>query len=134
MRRVAGNATLGFHGSMLERERTCFVRVAGKANYVLGRGRPKLMGKETAVRVVAVVAGNQPLIDPVMERLGEIGLDLQVAAETQLGHGGFEQARLDAGCMDRVAVDATDVVLDVLRAQEVRVLLSEFMAAQTALG
>src|SRR5215472_11588831 len=131
---VAGNTALGLHRRVLKCERTCFVRVAGKANYVLGGRGPELMREEAAVRVVAVVAGNQPLIDPVMERFGEFGLDLQVASETKLRHGCLQQASLDPGRMDGVAVDATDVVLDVLGAQEVRMLLSEFVAAQAAFG
>src|SRR5215470_5625491 len=134
MGRVAGNAALRLHGRMLVGEGTCFVRVAGKANYVLSRRGPELMGKEAAVRVVAVVAGNQALINPMMERLGEIGFDVQVASEAKLRHGGLQQPRLHTGRMDGVAVDATDVVLDVLRAQEVRMFLPEFVAVQAAFG
>src|SRR5262249_5945357 len=83
---------------------------------------------------MAVVAGDQPLIDPVMERLGEIGFDVLVAPETKLGHGCLQQVRLNSRRMDGVAVNATYVVLDVFRAQEVRVLLPELMAAQAAFG
>src|SRR5262249_41940067 len=134
MRRVAGNAAVNLHRRVFECKRTGLVRVAVKTNYVLSRRGTELMGEESAVRVVAVVAGNQSLIDPVMERLGEVGLDLQMASETKLRHGCLQQPRLDSGCMDGVAVDAAHVVLDVLRAQEVRMLLSKFVTAQAALG
>ena len=76
MRRVAGDTALCLHGRVLEREGTGFVRMTGKANHVLGRRCTELMSKEATVRIMAVAAGNESLVDAVMERLGEVGFDL----------------------------------------------------------
>src|SRR5262245_53943880 len=48
---VAGDAALGFHWRVLERERTCFVSVTRKADHILRGCRSELMGEEAAVWV-----------------------------------------------------------------------------------
>src|SRR5215469_2049864 len=113
MRRVTGDTALCLDRRVFVRERSRLVGMASKADYVLRRSCPELAGQEAPVRVVTIVAGDEPLVDPVMEGFGEIRLDLQVAGVAELGHHCLQQPSLDSGSMNRVAVDATYIVLDV---------------------
>jgi len=87
-------------------------------------------GSWACVGVVAVVAGGETLA--AMERFG-VGLDFLVARITQLGHRRFQQPGLDSGFVNAVAIEAANVVLDVFRAQEVRVFLPKLVASHAAL-
>jgi len=82
------------------------------------------------VGVVALGAGGETLA--AMERFG-VRLDFLVARITQLGHRRFKQPDLDSGSVNAVAIEAANVVLEVLRAQEVRVFLRKLVATHTAL-
>src|SRR5215831_6403323 len=62
VRRVASHASFGLHRHVLERERTSFICVAGKANLVLCGGGAKLTSQETTMRVVTVAAIHQTFI------------------------------------------------------------------------
>ena len=134
MRRVAGDAAFGFYRRVLEGKRPGFVGVAVETELILrGRGA-QLMRKEPAVRVVAIAAGHKTFIHFVVEWLGEIRLYIKMAGVAKLRLRSFKQLGLHFGRVNGMAINATDIVLYVLRAQKVRVLLAKFMAAQAALG
>ena len=65
-------------------ERTLLVDVALVANRVAARHGPQLTHRSRAVRVVAVVALHQALVDAVVVWFGEICLRGSVASVTQL--------------------------------------------------
>ena|SRR5947207_3442614 len=97
MRRVAGNAAFSFYRSMFPRERPCLVCMTVKADHVLGGGGTQLVGQESTVLVVAVGAVDQAFIHPMVEGLGKIRLDFQVAAITERRLGGFQKLPVDLG-------------------------------------
>ena len=80
--------------------------------------------------VVALDAGGGTLA--AMEWFG-VSLDFLVARITQLGHRRFQQPGLDSGSVNAVAIEAANVVLEVFRAQEVRVFLRKLVATHAAL-
>ena len=84
MRRVAGHAAFGLDRRVLEGKRPGFVSVAIEAELILRVGGPQLVRQEPAVRVVAIAARHQTFIHLVVERLGEIGLDVKVAGVAKL--------------------------------------------------
>ena len=129
MWRMTGDAALGLHRRVLESERPGLVGMAVEANHVLRGCGSELMRQETAVRIVAVVAGDEPFVDAMMERFGKVGFDLQVAGVAELRHDVFQQPRLDSGRMNAVTINAANVVLDMLGAEKIRVLLPELMTA-----
>jgi hypothetical protein len=92
------------------------------------------MRDEAAVRIVAITARNQPFIYTMMERFGKVGFSLQMTGETELRLRRFQQLLAHFGGMNGVAVIATNVVLDVLRAKKIRVFLAELVAGQATLG
>ncbi len=133
MRRVARYAAFGFDGRVFEGKRPGFVSVAIEAELILRVGGPQLMGKEPAVRVVAIAAGQKTFIHFVVEWLGEIRFDIKVAGVAKLRLLHFQQPGLHFWRVNGMAINATDIILYVLRAQKIRVLLAKFMAAQAAL-
>jgi len=134
MRRVARHAALGLDGSVLPGKWTCLVCMAVETNHVLGGGGTQLLRQKTAVLVVAIGAVDQALIHAMVERLGEIRLDFQMAAVTQGRLRRLQKLAIDLGRVHRMAVHAPNVVFQVLGAEKVGVLFSELMAAQAALG
>ena len=133
MRGMARHATLGFYGRVFENKGTCLFRVATEADLILGCGGSELPGQESPVLVMAIGACQQALIYPMMHGFGKLGSYFLVAAiaEHRLGH--FEQCTLHLCVMRRMAVDASYIVLQVFRTQEVRVLFTKLMTVQTAL-
>jgi hypothetical protein len=91
-------------------ERSLFVRVAGKANCILRRGIPNLLGADRSVDVVAVAALNQPFIHPMAERHRKLGFLIQMARVTKLWLSFDQQEFLGFGVVWRMARHATNVV------------------------
>src|SRR5262245_17715237 len=123
MRRMAGHTAFGLDRRVLKSKWTGLVGVTSKANRILGRRSAQLVSPEAAMRVVTIAAGNQSFVNPMMKGLGEVRLDLEVAGIAKPRLRRLQQGRLHRGRVNRVAVDASHVVLDMLGAQEVRVLL-----------
>ena len=133
MRRVAGYTSFGLDGRVLEGKRPGFVSVAIEAELILRVGGSQLVREKSAVRIVAIAAGQKPFIHFVVERLGEVRFDIKMAGVAKLRLLYLQEPGLDFWRMNRMAINAPDIILDVLRAQEVRVLLAKFMTAQAAL-
>src|ERR1051326_1042677 len=132
MRGMASNATFCLCRSVLERERACLVRMARETHLVLSCSRSELPRQETSVLIVAVAAHQQTLIHAMMHRAGEIRLHFQMAAVTKLRLRRFEEPPFNLGCMDRMAIDAADIVLQMFGSQKITVLFAEFMTIEAA--
>src|SRR2546430_391565 len=131
---MAGDAALSLEGGMLPRERTGLVRMAGEANHILrGRGT-QLFLHETTMLIVAIGAGDQSFIDAMMKRLGEIRLDFQMAAVTEVGLRNLQKLAIYLGRVHGVAVHAAHIILKVWGAEEIGVLFAELMTGKTTLG
>jgi hypothetical protein len=83
MRGVASLAALALDGFVLEDERPTLVAMALEANHILVRRRPKLTVSRSSVRIVAIIALDQPLYYAVMERLLEVSSLFDMAGEAQ---------------------------------------------------
>ena len=83
VRRVATGATLRLHRHVLIDERSLLVDMALVAHGVATRQCPRLPQNSCPMRVVAVIALHQALIDPVVIGLGKIRLGSGMAPETQ---------------------------------------------------
>ena len=115
MRSVAGDASLGLYWGMLPRKWACFIRMTGETDCVLRRGAPQLMSQEAAVRIVAIGARYQAFVYLVVERLGEIRFRFQMAAIAEGGQSCPQKLLLNPGMVDGVAINASNIILQVLR-------------------
>src|SRR4029077_9163435 len=79
---MASHAAFGLDGRMLPGERTGLVSMAIEANHILRGGGAQLMLHEAAMLVMAIAAGDEPLIHAMVKGLGKIRLDLKMAAVT----------------------------------------------------
>src|ERR1700751_4286796 len=107
---------------MLEDKGTGFVRVAFETDGVLGVSRSHLANQESTVRIVAVVAFHQSLVNPVMEGARELLLCFDMTAVTELRLLFLHQKLALFGVMRRMAIGAPDVVLQVRGAAKICVL------------
>ena len=83
VRDVARGASLDLDGFVLEDKWATFVAMALEANHILVRRRPKLTVSRSSVRIVAIIALDQPLYYAVMERLLEVSSLFDMAGEAQ---------------------------------------------------
>lgn len=79
VRNMARLASLGFDRRMLEHERPLFFRVTLKANGILRRGSPHLLGPRRTMYVVAIAALYQSFVYAMMEGHFELGFLLEMA-------------------------------------------------------
>ena len=83
--RVATAAALGLYRHMLVDERSLLVDMALVADGVAAGQGAQLPHRRRPVRVVAVIALHQTLVDAVVEGFGKICLGRRMAAVAQLG-------------------------------------------------
>ena len=83
-RRMATGAALSLYRDVLVNKRSLLVGVALVADGIPARQRRTCRRDPGPVRVVAVIALNQPLVDPVMKRFGKVRLGRGVASVAQL--------------------------------------------------
>ena len=81
---VASNAAFSLDGGMFPGEGTSLVSMAVEADHVLCGGGTQLVLHKAAVLVVAVTAGNQAVVHPMVKGLGEVRLNFKMAAVTQI--------------------------------------------------
>ena len=129
MRCMTNYASFGFHRGVLEHKRTSLVGVTGEANLILSSRGAELPCQKSAMRIVAISASNQPFVDSMMKRLGELWLDLVVASVAEHGLRDGEESAFHSGMVRRMTIDATHIVFEVFRAKEVGVFFAEFVAA-----
>lgn len=133
VRGVANRASLHPHGFVLKDEGAALVGVTLEADEVLIGRRPYLAIAECAVRVVAIGALDQALIDTMAEGLLEIGALFRMTRVTQRGLLADQQI-FRLGVMNRVATGATGAVLVVGGTHEFALFRIGFVAGQAALG
>src|SRR5271163_1602135 len=119
---VAGRTTFDLHRRMLEDEWPLLVGVASKANRILRRRSPHLLGTNCTVRIVAVRASHQALVDAMMEGHLELGFLLHMAGVTKFRLCLYQQKLFRLRVVRRVAGDATDIVLRVHRVDGIHML------------
>ena len=100
MRRVTGNAAIGFDRSMLVYEWSLLVCVTLDARGVRAGRQPRLFQLEPAVRVVAIAALHRAFEHFVMERQVKLVLRLTMTTETKLRLAFLQQQQIrDAGLL-----------------------------------
>ena len=152
---MTGCATFCLDGSVLEDERPLLVCVALHAGRIRARRQSRLLGLESAVRVMAIAATHGPFEHLVMERLIELMFDFGVTLQAELRLAlPQELNRREAGLLSvsgrdedvrfrtvyarvsavrRVAIGATDIIAPMLAASEVVVFLFAGMACEAGL-
>lgn len=108
VRSVAGQAALGFDGSMLVHKWAANVSVALGADSILIFSGAQIVWSECAVHVVTIGALDQTLIHPVMDGHIELRLLVGVALIAESGLRGFQQAVVLA-VVDAMATDAAQI-------------------------
>jgi len=104
--------------------------VAGEANLVLRRRGAQLARKEPTMWVVATAASHQAFIYAMVRGFDEVCLGLKVARIAELRLRLLQKRLFNSRSVNRMAVNATHIVLLVLGATEVGVLLTELMAIE----
>jgi hypothetical protein len=140
---------------MLKDERPLLVGVALDASRVRTRRQPRLLGLESAVRIMAIAATHGPFEHLVMRRLIELMFDFSMTLQAELRLTLSEQSdRREAGlfrigrrvkdvrvcpvctCVSavrRVAIGATDIIAPMFAAPEIVVFLFAGMARKAGL-
>ncbi len=121
--RVATGAALGLHRHMFVDKGTLLIDMALVANGVAAREAPQLPDSSRTMRVVAVHALHQTLVDTVVIWFGEICLGRGVASVTQLGLFLDEEELFFFSVMGRVAIEASDIATGVSGLGEVRLFM-----------
>ncbi len=85
------------------------------------------------MRIVAIAAGHQSLINAVVFGLGEIGFNALMTAVTQRRLGGHQQIMCHLGSMDGVTRGASYIVSQVFRLHEILMTFALLVAVQAAL-
>src|ERR1700751_3726144 len=117
---------------MFKDKRTLDLCVALEADRALLRRHPYLLRQHRAVRVMTIIALDQPFQYTVPKRHIELTFLRQMARKAQLRLGLREQKFLRSGVMNRMAIYATHAVLGVDRIDGVHVLGAPSMAAHAA--
>jgi hypothetical protein len=132
MRDMTGVAALSLYGKVLKHERPLLFPVALVTNLVLLGAGAQLPGQRPAMRVVAVVALNQPLLNTVPVRASEFSSYLSVAAIAQERLLFDEQRPLRLGFVRRMATGAAHIVGQMGGPQKIGMLIVEGMAGQAS--
>ena len=132
MGRMAAHASFYLYGLVLIHEGSRLVAVALEAAGILCGSGPELPRQESAVRIVTVIALDQPLVDSVTKRTVELLLHFLMTAVTQLRGLLLHQELAFVRVMRRVAVNTTHIVLQVHGPTEIAVFFPIGVAAQTA--
>jgi hypothetical protein len=128
VRRVAGLAAFHAHWRVLEHERPAFFFVALEARFFVGERllhhvRPLGIAPrrlERSVRIVAIGAHHNALVDAVLKGHGELGSNVGVTAVTHLGLCAGQQKFCGRGFVNRVAAGANHAIFGVRRVADVR--------------
>lgn len=131
---MACHASFGLDWKMVKCEWSGFVGMAVEAKLVLRGSGAQLAGQESTMWIMTIRTLNESFIHFVVEGLGEIRLGFKMAAVTKAGLRSAQQPCLHLGVVHGMTVNTADVVLDMLRPQEVCVFLSKLMAGETTLG
>jgi hypothetical protein len=132
MRDMTSVAALGLYRKVLEYERPFLFPVALVTNLVLLGAGAQLPGQRPAVRVVAVIALNQPLLNAMPEGTSEFCPHLGMAAIAEQRLFFDEQRPLRLGFMWRMATGAAHIVGQMGGPQKIGMLIVKGVAGQAA--
>ena len=132
VRQMAGLTSVDLHRLVFEYKGALLVRVALEAHRVLRGRSPHLVGLYRAVHVVAIAALDQPFVHAMMERHVELRFLLEMAPVAKLGLRLYEQEIRFFTVVRRMARDATNAILGMLRVDCIHVLCATRVAAQAA--
>ena len=121
---VATGAALGLHRHMFVDEGSLLIDVALVADEIPARQSPQLTNGRGPVRVMAVTALHQALVDSVVKGLGKVSLGRGMASVAQLGLVLHQQQLLFFGVMRIVAVETSDIAAGVGGFGEMGLLMS----------
>lgn len=121
---MTNRAALGLYRKVLKYEGTLRIVVALEAHLILRPTGSQLSWQERAVRVVTVIAHDQPLVNPMPIGPAEFGALLGVALVTEQRCLLDQQRALGLRMMRRMTVETADTVRRMRRAREVCVLSS----------
>ena len=110
VRQVARLASIDLDRRMLEDKRTLLINVAFEADRILRRGSSHLLRFDCAVRVVAIAALNQALVDAVVEGHFEFSFFIEVAAVAKFRLSFHQEELFRCRVVRGVAGDATNVI------------------------
>jgi len=133
VRDVAGSAALNLYRRVLEYKWAMLVHVALEADRVLRGRQAHLLGQFGAVRIMAIAALDQTLVDAVVKGHGELRLLLEVAGVAKLRLRLGEQEFFCLGVVRRMAGDTAYLVLFVQRVAGFHVLRRAGMAGKAAI-
>src|SRR5208282_3098122 len=126
---VTSAAAFGLHRHMLVDEGSLLIDVALVADEIAAGQRPQLKDSSGPMRVVAVVALHQTLVDPVVIGFGKICLGRGVACVAQLGLALDQQVLFVLSVMGIVAVETSDIAAGVGGFSEMGLFMSFAVAA-----
>jgi len=111
-----------------------FLRVALDTGHILGRGCPQLPRLKAAVRIVAIAALHHAFIDAMMKGAIELLFGFQMAAVAKLWLLLLHKPLAFLGMVRRMAVDASNIVLQMRRTSEITVFFSIGMTVKARLA
>jgi len=132
--RMASAAALGLHRDVLVNEGPLLVHMALVADGIPARQGSQLPHGRRAMRVMAVNALHQTLVDAVVIGFGEIRLGRGMASVAQLGLALDQQALLFLGVMGGVAIETADLATGMGGFGKMRLLVTFAVAFQTAIA
>lgn len=132
VRRVAAHAAFGLHRRVLVNEGALLLGMALVAEGIASRSGAHLAQRRRSVYVVAVAAGDEPLIYSMVVGAGKLGARRGMAAVAEFGLSLHQQLALDFGVMRAVAIDAADFVAGVRRGAKMLLLMGLAVALKTA--
>ena len=127
--RVATAAAIGFYRNMLVDIRALLFGVALEANGVAAGEGLQLAHGSGAVRVMAITALDETLLDAVVIRLGKIRLLRRMAAVTEVRLALHEKVLFLGRVMGGVAIKAANFAAGVSRFRKMGLLVAVAMAA-----
>jgi len=130
--RVATAATLGLYRNMFVDEGSLLVDVALVADGIAAGQGLQLPDRRRSVRIMAVSALHQALVDAVVIGLGKIRLGRRMAAVAQLGLFVDQEMLILHRMMGRVAVETSDGATGVGGFGKMGLLTTFAVTAQTA--
>ena len=132
VRCVTTHAAFRFYRHVLVDEWPLPIGVALVANRVTAGSGTHLAQCRSAMHVVAVAAGDEPFIYPMVVRAGKLGAGRGMATVAKFGLGLDQQLALSLGVMLTVAIEAADIVAGVSGRAKVLLLVGLTMALETA--
>ena len=122
---MARHTPLRFYRGVLIDEWALFFGVTLETDGILCCRRTKLSFQKSSMRIMAIVALNQPFVHSMMKGPIKLVFDFEVTAITELGLFITKKVFGDLGVMRRMALNAANVILHVGCTREIVMLCIE---------